>query len=144
MNQVKVGPWMYTIEIRDLTDEELDLIDEERANVAGLCLRAGKRIVVVPDYKDYFDVLLHEIAHAINYEYPIHAVEDQEERADMIAAMIKQIISDNPELCLLLCDDKDGYRLAENLYVALRQVVTQLEVLIEEVKKFLDSREVKK
>lgn len=98
MKSVRVGPWTYHIEYRELTEDEIDLLDIDSDNVAGLCLRAKKKIVIIPEYKDEIAVVLHEIGHAIDYEYPIYAIEDQEVRADMYASMLVQLLLDNPEL----------------------------------------------
>lgn len=98
MKSVRVGSWTYKIEYRELSEDEAELLETDSSTVAGICLRAGKQIVIVPEYKDMPSVLLHEIGHAIDYEYPIYAIEDQEARADMYASMLVQLFLDNPEL----------------------------------------------
>ena len=98
MQKIRIGGWTYHIFYRPLTDDELSLLDEEPENVAGMCFRASKQIVILPEYKGNLGILLHEIGHAIDNEYGIYNIEDYETRATVFGNMLVQIIRDNPML----------------------------------------------
>jgi len=138
MKGVKVGVWMYKIEYREFTDREKELIGENADAVAGFCIGAPKRIVVRPAYKDDFSVLIHEVGHAIDYEYPIAEIEDSEARADLFAMMLIQIILDNPELVRKIASLRKKAELKRNVLEALETrlvgIIMDLDLLLEELK----------
>ncbi len=138
LEKIKIGPWWYKIEYRPLTQEELELLELEKDEVAGVCLKATKTIVIVPEYRDKIAVLIHEIAHAIDYEFPFSLIDDPEARTDLIAMMLVQVIGENPKLVDMIRNLQPLFKSSvghlDEIEARLMNISIDLNLLLEDFK----------